>query len=122
METFLFSKSVDQSLLKSGLTVPKEACDRMQASLGIMLNKGDQQNLTIRIDGKLFDAKLVYVNLSPTTSDRTVFQIRYATQSDICIYLNSIYPQIVEYIKQHDSDDKISVPSEIQEKRWPGFL
>ncbi len=42
MEELLFSKTVDQSLLKSGLTVPKEACEKMQASLGIVLNKREK--------------------------------------------------------------------------------
>ena len=116
METFLFSKAVDQSLLKSGLTVPKEVCDKMQASLGIALNKGEQHELTVRIDGNIFNAKLVNVNFSPMTSDRVVIQIRYATQSDICLYLNSIYPKIAEYISRHKAEDKIYIPVEMQEK------
>lgn len=62
METFLFSKSVDQSLLKSGLTVPKEVCEKMQTSLGIMLKKGDQRNISVKIDDKFFEGIYVKIN------------------------------------------------------------
>ena len=84
-----FFKTVDQSLLKSGLTVPKEACDLLQASLGISLNKGDRSEVTIRIDDNRFQAQIVNVNFAETTTDRTVIQIRYAAQSESCVYLNN---------------------------------
>ncbi|WP_051209396.1 MrcB family domain-containing protein [Butyrivibrio sp. WCD3002] len=116
METLVFTKFVDQSLLKSGLTVPKEAWDEIQTCLGVRLNKGDQIDVSIRIDDKTFTAKFVNVNFAASTTDRTVFQIRYSSQSDICVYLNSIFPQISEYIAVHSSDEKISIPTALQQK------
>ena len=115
METFLFSKSVDQSLLKSGLTVPKEVCEKMQTSLGVMLEKGNQRNISVKIDDKSFEAKFVNVNFAETTTDRIVFQIRYSSQSEICLYLKRKYQRIAEFIANHNSDDKLIIPSEMQE-------
>ncbi|WP_051212347.1 MrcB family domain-containing protein [Butyrivibrio fibrisolvens] len=115
MKEYLFSKAVDQSLLKSGLTVPKEACEKMQVSLGVVLEKGQYRNISIKIDDKTFEAKFVNVNFAETITDRTVFQIRYSSQSEICLYLNSKYPQISEFIANHNSDEKLIIPSDIQE-------
>ena len=54
METFLFEKVVDQSLLKWGLTVPKEFCDKILAVLGVKLNKGEQVEITVKMDDKTY--------------------------------------------------------------------
>ena len=96
--------------------MPKEACDKLQASLGIALNKGQQHAIAIKIGDEEFEAKLSNVNFSPETSDRTVFQIRYSAQSEISNRLNSLFPQIANYISSHESDERIVIPAMIQER------
>ena len=76
MSSFLFQKEVDQSLLKSGLTIPVNMHDKIQEAIGVQLSKGQRANITILLDEKKYDAVLTNVNFSEAYSGRVVFQIR----------------------------------------------
>ncbi len=116
MNNFLFEKVVDQSLLKDGLTVPKEACYKLQASLGINLNKGDSVFVPIIVENKEYEARVINVNLSVTTSGRTVFQIRYSPQSGLSQHMNNMFPRISKYIADNKgAGERLVVPDDIQE-------
>ena len=91
MREFLFQKDVDQSLLKSGLTIPVDMQEKIQEALGVSLAKGQRANIKILLDDQIYDAILTHVNFSEEVSNRTVFQIRYAEGSSICIKLKSIF-------------------------------
>ena len=56
MNNLLFEKKVDQSLLKSGLTVPVYAQARVQDALGVQLSKGDKVEIKIIPEGNSYDA------------------------------------------------------------------
>ena len=114
--TYLFQKQVDQSLLKSGLTIPAEHQESLLKELGVSLNKGDKQSVKIAIQNNIYDATLNYVNLSSNYSDRTVFQIRYAEGSPICAALKSIFSYSLKKISaiaaKKDGKAKISIDDE----------
>lgn len=94
MSNFLFEKKVDQSLLKSGLTVPVDQQEQIQEAVGIHLNKGDNVEIEILINDNLYKAKLTHVNLSGETSNRTVFQIRYSENSSICQKIRELFSHV----------------------------
>ena len=62
MSTFLFEKEVDQSLLKSGFTIPIDAHQRIQDAVGVQLSKGQKTGIRILLDGQLYDALLTNLN------------------------------------------------------------
>ena len=91
MSEFLFDKNVDQSLLKSGLTIPKEMQEKLCESINVVLAKGEKENIKIIIEGSSYEAILTNVNISEGNSDRVVFQIRYGEKSPICQKLKEIF-------------------------------
>ena len=94
MSSFLFQKEVDQSLLKSGLTIPVNMHGKIQEAIGVQLSKGQRANISIRLDEKKYDAVLTNVNFSEAYSGRVVFQIRYAEGSALCQKLKSLFSYI----------------------------
>ena len=91
MSTFLFEKEVDQSLLKSGLTIPVDAQETIQDAVGVHLSKGQKADISVIINGKSYTAALTNVNLDEQKSSRIVFQIRYSEKSPICKKLNELF-------------------------------
>ena len=94
MSDFLFQKEVDQSLLKSGLTIPINMHGKIQEAIGVQLSKGQRANITVQLDEKKYDAVLTNVNFSEAYSGRVVFQIRYAEGSALCQKLKSLFSYI----------------------------
>ncbi len=94
MSTFLFEKEVDQSLLKSGLTVPISMHGKIQEAIGVQLSKGERTNITILLDGNSYAAVLTNVNFSEQQSGRVVFQIRYSESSALCQKLKALFSDI----------------------------
>ena len=101
MITYLFEKEVDQSLLKSGLTVPTYCHDDLQKAIGITLAKGEKATIAILIDGERFEATLSNVNFNEKYSNRIVFQIRYSESSPICKKLNELFSNSDDGLKQY---------------------
>ena len=108
MPVFLFDKNVDQSLLKSGLTVPKEQQEELLKSVGIQLEKGEKTNIKIFINGTSYEAVLTNVNF--TNTDRVVLQIRYGEQSAICTKLKEIFSYSASLIEKN-SEEKVNEES-----------
>ncbi len=92
MSAFLFQKEVDQSLLKSGLTIPVTMHVKVQDAVGVKLSKGQRANIKIILEDEFYDAILTNVNFSEPYANRTVFQIRYSEGSPICQKLKSLFP------------------------------
>ena len=91
MGNYIFKKIVDQSLLNAGLTIPVESQQKLLDELKINLDKGDKENIIVKIAEKEYKVILICVNTSKEYSDRKVFQIRYGAKSPICQTLNSIF-------------------------------
>ena len=47
MKELFFRKTVDQSLLKSGLNIPKELQNKLLEAVGVALNKGDKETICL---------------------------------------------------------------------------
>ncbi len=56
MGEYLFDKSVDQSLLKSGLTIPKEQDEKLCKLINVTLEKGEKEKIKILIEGIAYEA------------------------------------------------------------------
>ena len=103
MSMLLFKKNVDQSLLKDGMTIPKEAHQSILNNLSNPIRRGENCAITIVIDGTNYDAKLTWVNLNSNVSTRDVLQIRYSQNSAICQKLRTIFSKSVSAISAGES-------------------
>lgn len=56
MGNFIFRKTVDQSLLRVGMTIPVESHQEILQQLGITLERGEKQNIAVRIAGSEYEA------------------------------------------------------------------
>ena len=109
MKELFFRKTVDQSLLKSGLTIPKELQNKLLESIGVALSKGEKETIRVLIDGNEYEATLTNVNFSEGVTDREVIQIRYSTGSPICQVLNKVFTRSAAYIMQKGTDGKAGI-------------
>ena len=109
MKELFFRKTVDQFLLKSGLTIPKELQNKLLESIGVVLSKGDKETIRVLINGNEYEATLTNVNFSEGVTDREVIQIRYSTGSPICQVLNKVFARSAAYIMQKGTDGKAGI-------------
>ena len=100
----IFKHIVDQSLLNAGMTIPTESHQRILDELGIVMNKGDKENITVTIAEKEYEVVLTSVDYSEKYANRTVLQIRYGAKSPICQALNSIFAYSAGNIAQRKSE------------------
>lgn len=105
MGDYILKKIVDQSVLNAGMTIPVENHQKILEELGLDLNKGDKQNITIKINNHEYAAKITCVNYSEKYSKRTAIQIRYAEKSPICQALNSIFKYSAGNIARRKAED-----------------
>lgn len=89
MGKLLFTKAVDKSLLKAGLTIPVKNCEEMMNSLGVSLNRGEKTEVRILMNDSVFSATFTHVDMK--AADRDVYQIRYSENSPICVALKEKY-------------------------------
>ena len=116
MKKSLFRKTVDQSLLKSGLTIPKELQNNLLELIGVKLFKGQKDNIKIVVDESNYDATITNVNFSEGVTDREVVQIRYSTGSPICQKLIKVFSRSQAYISQKGDDGKAGAIPEDQKE------
>ena len=79
MRKLLFTKAVDKSLLKAGMTIPVKNCDEMMNTLGVSLNRGEKTDVRIYMNGEHYNATFTHVDMK--AADRDVYQIRYSENS-----------------------------------------
>ncbi len=97
----IIKKYVDKSLLKAGLTVPKDVTRDLCDALGVALEKGENCNISILLGGETYEAKLTNVNFSEKYADVVTFQIRYSAGSPICRKLNEVFSYTADLIAQN---------------------
>ncbi len=117
MKELLFKKKVDQSLLKSGTTVPSEVQQRLFDGIGVQLPKGERVDIKILLEGKLYDAILAYVNLSKKYANREIMQICYAEKSPLCVALKNIFFVTDQIFTNHSEDENKPVISAEDEEK-----
>ena len=87
MGKMLFSKAVDKSLLRAGLTIPTVKQDEIADALGVRLAKGERTDVDILMNGVKYRAKYTHVALKAPSRD--VYQIRYSEGNPICAALKA---------------------------------
>ena len=98
MEKLLFTKKVDKSLLKAGLTIPKSSWDDIQHAVGVKLARGQKATVVIAIGNDVYNATLTHVDMK--AADRDVFQIRYSEGSSICTAIKDHYVSLEKAISE----------------------
>ena len=89
MQKLLFTKKVDKSLLKEGLTIPLDCCEAVQDAVGAHIAKGSFVTVEVVLDGTAYPAKFTHLNFS--VSPRDMYQIRYAPGSDLRKVMNLLF-------------------------------
>jgi len=120
LKELLFKKSVDQSLLIAGTTIPAGVQKRFTQSLGVHIDRGQKATIKIIIEGNSYEATLTYVDLSEKYANRNVLQIRYSEKSPISQALNQIFSHSVHVIDQlqkanRDVKKRFVIPEDDQE-------
>ena len=114
MSVLLFKKAVDQSLLKDGTAIPKEACQALLDNLSAPLQKGIPHSITVTVGNVSYEATIYRLNLSQ--SSRDVIQLRYSGGRPICQKIREVFShsqRLLSQLKVHPSDvnTQLSVPA-----------
>lgn len=91
MAEFLFKKSVDQSVLKDGMTIPRDIHQKLLECLGIALPKGRKERIVVQIGDEEFEAIITNIDFDDRWNRKETLQIRYSSGSPICRKLNDIF-------------------------------
>ena len=93
MNTFLYKKQVDWSLLKDGFTLPVAVHPLLKSRSDLHLDIGEKRPITIVLDGKVFKAQLVNLNFDRDKfpGHKEIIQVRYSPQSAISQYFRQIF-------------------------------
>ncbi len=102
--SFLFKKNVDKSLLKAGLTIPKDSYSKLLEAVQVTLTKGEKTDLTVFIEDNSYKVTLTNVNLDENISNREVLQIRYSEGNAICKKLKEIFSYSQEKIVNNEGE------------------
>ena len=106
---FMIRKSVDKSLLRAGMTIPKAYADKLMELLGVDLQKGEKCSIAVLLEDVVYEAYLVSVNFSEKYEDVFMLQIRYSASSPLCNRLNDIFVDIGLDATEKANEDYIEV-------------
>ena len=106
---FMIRKSVDKSLLRAGMTIPKAYADKLMELLGVDLQKGEKCSVAVLLEDVVYEAYLVSVNFSEKYEDVFMLQIRYSASSPLCNKLNDIFVDIGQDVAEKANEDYIEV-------------
>lgn len=106
----IFTKEVDKSLLKEGISIPAKYQKKLMDALNIRLDFGEQMDIAIEIEGQRYRAilknqrydKEKYLNHVP------VIQIRYSPKGALACRLRDIFSSTLEYVQEGINKDSIS--------------
>ncbi len=93
VNTFLYKKQVDWSLLTDGFTLPVALHPLLKLRSDLRLDIGEKRPITIVLDGKMFKAQLINSNFDREKfpGHKEIIQIRYSPQSTISQYFRQIF-------------------------------
>lgn len=106
---FMIRKSVDKSLLRAGMTIPKAYVEKLMELLGVDLQKGEKCSIGVLLEDVVYEAYLVSVNFSEKYEDVFMLQIRYSASSPLCNKLNDIFVDIGQDAAEKANEDYIEV-------------
>lgn len=93
MNSFLYKKQVDWSLMKDGFTLPVALHPLLRSRTDLQIKIGEKRPISILIDGKLFSAQLINSNFDREKypDHKEIIQIRYSPNSPISQYFRQIF-------------------------------
>lgn len=114
MNSFLYKKQVDWSLMKDGFTLPVSLHSLLRSRTNLRLEIGEKRSINILIDGKQFTAQLINTNFDREKypDRKEIIQIRYSPNSPISQYFRKVFE-----ISYRD----ISAQKELAGKRLAAF-
>jgi len=118
---FLFEKTVDQSVLKEGVSVPAEVQPVLYERLGRKLDFGESVPIEILIETEIYDAVLKNQSYDrekyPNHTD--VVQLRYSNSSNLAVALRTIFYATHNLINNAQQEKqrktRIYIPEELRE-------
>lgn len=98
---FLLKRKIDLSLLKSGFHIPAEFHSLVYMFCG-ELRHGDNIPIKITIGNETFDARMNNIGFDQTRypNHPDLLQVRYSETSPIARYLQTIFQEEYQYLKQ----------------------
>jgi 5-methylcytosine-specific restriction enzyme A len=98
-ENYVYKKEVDWSLLNEGLTLPFDNQVVFGQIMGRFLKRGESKDISIYLDGKSYEAKIVNVNNPVERRKKDALQIRYTRNGDFSQALQAYFMKSYKYIK-----------------------
>lgn len=109
----IFNKSVDQSVLKEGFSIPLVLQRSMYDALGFQLSHGQKKEITIMMDGREFKATVKNLDFDkkkyPTHTD--ILQIRYSPRSPLALYLQTVFTYtgtLIEHVQKETGSRRLT--------------
>jgi len=117
IESYVYKKEVDWSLLTEGLTLPIDNQVIFSRNMGSFLQRGESKSINLYLDGKTYTAKITNVNFNAQKYKRKdVLQIRYKRNGELANKLKAIFSQSYDFIvgekrlRDPNNRSKIRVP------------
>ena len=87
---YIYKKEVDWSVLHEGFTVPVGRQGLFYANINRNLQHGERKDITLLIEGREFDAKLINQNVDRANYPEHL-QVRYKRNSELSKYLQAVF-------------------------------
>lgn len=121
-DTYIYKKEIDWSVLHFGLNIPVSIQLLFYNSIKELLQKGDNKDITLIIDGETYKAKLSNINFDKNKypKHKELLQIRYSKNNPIAKKLREVFQISCSYlqtekVKLVNSKQPIKVPLSIRE-------
>lgn len=99
IESYIYKKEVDWSLLNEGLTIPVRNQIVFAKDIGGFLKRGEKKDINLVLMGYTYKACIVNVDFNQNKYKRKdVYQIRYSKGSEIAVALKNIFYKSYSYL------------------------
>lgn len=99
IESYIYKKEVDWSLLNEGLTIPVKNQIVFAKDIGNFLKRGEKKDINLILMGYTYKARIVNVDFNQQKYKRNdVYQIRYSKGSEIAVALKNIFYRSYSYL------------------------
>ncbi len=121
-DIYIYKKVIDWSVLNFGLNIPVSIQLLFYNSIKEFLQKGDNKDITLILEGKKYKAKLTNINFDEKKypKHKELLQIRYSKNNPIAKKLSEIFYKSYTYLQLEkekfiNSGQPIKVPENIRE-------
>ena len=122
MESYVYKKEVDLSLLTEGLTLPIDNQVVFGKNMGKFLARGESKVIKLYLDGKTYEAKITNLNFNALKYKRKdILQIRYKKNGELANVLKELFAKSANCIlaekqlREPGDRTRIHLPEEYKE-------